>query len=51
MLEKLIQKVTGKDCELQERMLRTIILVGGMAVLIAITEIKGIFSPKGAETS
>ena len=39
MLEKLIQKVTGKDCELQERMLRTIILVGGMAVLIAITEI------------
>ena len=39
MLEKLIQKVTGKDCELQERMLRTIILVGGIAVLIAITEI------------
>ncbi len=39
MLEKLIQKITGKDCELQERMLRTIILVGGIAVLIAITEI------------
>jgi len=39
MLEKFKQIVAGKDCELRERMLRTIILVGGLAVVIAITEI------------
>lgn len=39
MFEKFMQIVTGKDCELRERMLRTIILVGGLAVIVAITEI------------
>ena len=39
MLEKIMQSVAGKDCELKERMLRTIILVGGVAVMVAITEI------------
>ena len=39
MLDKLIQKVNGKDCELRERMLRSIILIGGLAVIVAITEI------------
>ena len=39
MLEKFMQIVAGKDCELRERMLRTIILVGGFAVVVAITEI------------
>jgi len=39
MLKKIKQAIVGKDCELKERMLRTIILVGGVAVAIAITEI------------
>ena len=39
MLDKLIQKVADKDCELRERMLRSIILIGGLAVIVAITEI------------
>lgn len=39
MLKKVTQAIRGKDCELRERMLRTIILVGGVAVLVAITEI------------
>lgn len=39
MWEKLIQKVTGKDCELQERMFRIIILVGGIAVAVGIAEV------------
>ena len=39
MLKKIMQSIRGKDCELKERMLRTIILIGGIAVLIAITEI------------
>lgn len=38
-MEKLIQKIIGRDCELQERMLRTIILMGGIAVIAGITEI------------
>ena len=39
MLKKITQAIKGKDCELRDRMLRTIILVGGIAVVIAITEI------------
>lgn len=39
MWKKIIQLVSGKDCELRERMLRTIILVGGFATIIAIVEI------------
>ena len=33
------QLVTGKDCELRERMFRSIVLVGGAATIVAITEI------------
>ncbi len=39
MLEKIIQAVLGKDCELRERMLRSIILMGGFATIAGITEI------------
>ena len=39
MWEKIIQVITGKDCDLRERMLRTIILVGGIAVVVACVEI------------
>ena len=38
MLEKIMQTLIGKDCELRERMLRTIILVGGFATIVASTE-------------
>lgn len=39
MWEKLIQLVTGRDCELRERMLRTILLVGGLATILGIADI------------
>lgn len=39
MWRKLLQSISGKDCELRERMLRTIILVGGIATIVGITEI------------
>ena len=39
MLKKLIQLTAGKDCELRERMFRTIILMGGLATVIGIIEI------------
>ena len=39
MIKKIMQSIRGRDCELKERMLRTIILVGGIAVLIAIKDI------------
>ena len=39
MLKKIVQTLIGKECELRERMLRTIILVGGFATIIASTEI------------
>ncbi len=39
MIKKIISLIGGKDCELKERMLRSIILIGGLATLIAITEI------------
>lgn len=39
MLKKITQAIMGKDSELKERMLRTIILVGGLATAIACTEI------------
>ncbi len=39
MWKKLVQFVHGKDCELRERMLRSIILVGAVATVVAITEI------------
>ncbi len=39
MWKKMIQIITGKDCDLRERMLRTIILVGGIAVIVACVEI------------
>ena len=38
MGKKIIQFVTGKDCELRERMFRTIIIVGGFATLLTIIE-------------
>ncbi len=39
MIKKILQLIGGKDCELKERMLRSIILIGGLATIIAITEI------------
>ncbi|MBO5303298.1 MAG: DegV family EDD domain-containing protein [Lachnospiraceae bacterium] len=39
MWKKIVQLVHGKDCELRERMLRSIILVGAIATVVAITEI------------
>ena len=39
MWKKIVQFVHGKDCELRERMLRSIILVGAVATVVAITEI------------
>jgi len=38
MWKKLIQLVSGKDIELRDRMLRTIILVGGLAAIVANVE-------------
>ena len=35
MWKRLLQLVSGKDLELRERMLRTIILVGGLAAIVA----------------
>ena len=39
MWEKLLELVFGKNCELRDRMLRTIILVGGLVTIIGIGEI------------
>lgn len=39
MWKKITQLVAGRDCELKERMLRSIILIGGGAVIIATVEI------------
>lgn len=39
MWKKLIQLIAGKDCEIRERMLRSIIVIGGVAVLAATLEI------------
>ncbi|MBQ7955463.1 MAG: DegV family protein [Lachnospiraceae bacterium] len=39
MWKKLAKLISGKDCELRERMLRTIIFVGGAATVIATVEI------------
>ncbi len=39
MWNKLIQIINGKDCELRERMLRAIILVGGLVTIAGIFEI------------
>ncbi len=39
MWKKLTQLIQGKDCELREQMFRTIVLVGGAAIIIACTEI------------
>ncbi len=39
MWKKITQLVSEKDCELRERILRTIILIGGVAVLVATVEI------------
>ena len=39
MWKRFIQLVAGKECELKERMLRTIIMVGGAATIIACVEI------------
>lgn len=39
MWKKIKQLVIGKDCELRERMFRSIILIGGAAVIVAIVEI------------
>ena len=39
MWEKIVQMISGKDCELRERMLRTIIMVGGLATIVVIIEI------------
>lgn len=39
MWKKIHQLVFGKDCELRERLLRSIILVGGLATIIGIGEI------------
>ncbi len=39
MWKRFSQLVAGKDCELRERMLRTIIMVGGAATIIACVEI------------
>lgn len=39
MWKKMIQLVSGKDSELRERMLRSIILIGGVAIIIATVEI------------
>ena len=43
MWKKLLQAVGGKDCELRERMLRTIILIGGLATIVGIVEIPFLF--------
>ncbi|MBO5372593.1 MAG: DegV family EDD domain-containing protein [Lachnospiraceae bacterium] len=48
MWKKIVQLVHGKDCELRERMLRTIILVGAIATLVAITEIFLVMDVNGA---
>lgn len=39
MLRKIVQLLRGEDCDLRERMLRTIVLVGGLAAVIGIVEI------------
>ena len=39
MFKKLIRLMVGKECELRERMFRTIILLGGLASAIGIIEI------------
>lgn len=39
MWKKIVQLIQGQDIELRERMLRSIILVGGFATVVAITEI------------
>lgn len=39
MWKKITQLIYGKDCELRERMFRTIILVGGIATIVACVEI------------
>lgn len=39
MLKKIIQLVSGKDCELRESMFRAIVLFGGLATIVAIAEI------------
>ena len=35
MLKKLIQMIQGKGCEMRESMLRTILLIGGLATIVA----------------
>ncbi|MGN1188344.1 MAG: hypothetical protein ACI4R6_07610, partial [Lachnospiraceae bacterium] len=39
MFKKLIRLMVGKECELRERMFRTIILLGGLASAVGIIEI------------
>ncbi len=39
MLKKIHQLIFGKDCELRERMLRSFIMVGGLATIIGIGEV------------
>lgn len=39
MWKKLFQKIYGEDCELRERTFRTIVIVGCIATILAITEI------------
>ncbi len=39
MWKKIHQLVFGQDCELRERMLRSIIMVGGLATIVGIAEI------------
>jgi len=39
MWKKLVRLVRGEDCDLRERMLRTIVLVGGLAAVVGIVEI------------
>ncbi len=39
MLKKIFQLISGEDCELRERMFRSIIFVGGLAAIIGTAEI------------
>ncbi len=47
MWKKLVQLVSGKDIELRERMLRTIILGGGLATLVANIEMMIVMNMTG----
>lgn len=38
MIDKIMQRIIGKDCDLRERMFRTIILVAGIATIIGLGE-------------